>query len=644
MGSPPAAGLPGRQLCVVRGSREHTAAVAARWVAGVSAAQLLWVSDADGAERCAPLALRRQLGGSYLAVVLDLHRRLDVDLLAMAAGFVWGGGALIVRVPHAWPPDPQLVVPPWPVEAVGARMARRVLEALLRWGGAEAPTLPEVPPAVGATRAQDAVVKRLRATLLNGEVAVLTAPRGRGKSAALGRALAAADVAEARVWPSEAGQVGRFAPTTSLVPLERGARGLGPVVVDEAAQLAPPTLRAIVAAAGDAPVLLATTTEGYEGTGQGFSRHFLPWLRARCGSRLAELHLEAPIRFPSGDAVDVFLAKALLQRLPSASVPLGASTTVGLRRLSQDSLASDDALLTQVVRLLLDAHYRTTPSDVHRWLDAPNLDVWAWMRGDQVLAVNVVAKEGSLDAEGCARIAAGVRPRGQVLADTLIQHSLWPEAGALELRRSVRIAVRPDHQGRGVGGQLVAAVLEADPAPLWGTVFAASPRVLRFRRRLGFRLVRVGASLGLRSGLPSVVMLRAADPALDARVTRLRLSLARDLPHQLRWLAADAPELDLRELRAALAVGLGEPTPWPETERDARIDAYARGALHLEAAGSAILDRFGPVLRSSPALGAQLLERRLLGASSWQALGRGVGGVRVAQRLARAALRGLLEV
>src|SRR5690606_2622683 len=120
--------------------------------------------------------------------------------------------------------------------------------------------------------------------------------------------------------------------------------------------------------------------QGYEGTGRGFVLRFLAWQKSE--PRPSAIHtLSAPVRFDAGDPLErlVFDALALDAEPASlAGVDLDAARPEALDR---DALASDEALLREVFGLLVHAHYRTTPSDLERMLDAPNLRVHVMRAG-----------------------------------------------------------------------------------------------------------------------------------------------------------------------------------------------------------------------------------------------------------------------
>src|SRR5690606_14350801 len=322
----------------------------------------------------------------------------------------------------------------------------------------------------------------------------LVAERGRGKSSALGLALAAALAARpelrARVTapsPDAAAELFRFAPAdpervrfaavTEL--LEPGAPhdDAALILVDEAAQLPVAALQALVARPPRATLAFATTTHGYEGTGRGFVLRFLDWLERepRPSQRLT---LREPIRWSSGDPLERFVFDLLA--LDAELAPLVEPAALPPpRRLHPDELARDEALLRSLLGLLIHAHYRTSPADLERLLDAPNLAVHAVVESGQVLGATLVAREGGLARAECEALARGERRiRGHALADTLIVHAGRADAGELDMLRSVRIATHPALRRRGVARALVEHVHAAYAPDLFGTVFGATPELL----------------------------------------------------------------------------------------------------------------------------------------------------------------------
>ena len=635
-----------RRLFILVGAAADTRRRAAAALVHVPPAQQLWIGDGD----VPPGRARRMLGRTLEAVVYAVYDGLSADVLAQVAGLVRAGGIILLRMPRQAAPSEKLAVLPFARAAVGTRLWQRICA---RFPHHEQP--PALHPAAHRpqqSRDQQRVVAQLT-SLLTAQAPTLislTADRGRGKSAALGLAIAdlARPVLVSAAHPDAAAEVFRFA-TGSPKPPRSGAvrfcpptallqeHNAGVIVIDEAAQLAVPLLSAIVAANPAAAIAFATTIRGYEGTGRGFVLRFLDQL-AQQARPLVRLTLSDPIRWAADDPLEAQLHDALaLSAVPAAPLCAGP---IRHERLDRDRLADDPQLLEDVFGLLVHAHYRTTPEDLHRILDAPNLTVHALLQAGRVVAASLVAAEGGLSATVCQQVARGEgRIRGHALPDTLISHATQPAAGQRTMIRSVRIATHPARRRQGLASQLVEAIHDHYAPDLFGTMFGATPALLRFRRSLGYRLVRVGAARGSRTGEPTAVMIRPVTPQSAALVATLRTDLARDLPDLVALMRSEGP-LD-PALVDAFGEGLPAVGPYPPSRRDAIIAGYLHGPAHFEVAAAALREALsGQALSGVSSQEAVLIQLKIREHRSWKAAAAAVGvTVPAAQRALKRALR-----
>lgn len=632
-----------RGVVVVRGSPEDTYREAAQLLAGCP--EVLWVSAQDDhPENQRPADVRRLAGCSVLAVVLDLHAGLDPDLLGIVHGFVRGGGRLVLRMP----PQPPPCSPGY-----HNRLWNR-LESVLE----QTPARVTSPPAAGiqthGTQEQASLVSNLTNAIGCGNIQiVLTADRGRGKSAALGM-LVDRLPPTTPVWvtgphPTAVAEVLRFSTRplvwTDPVALLSGPPIAGLLLVDEAAQLPVPVLQSLVESFPDASMLFSTTVHGYEGTGRGFLLKFVEDLAS--GPRpFARFHLTSPIRWASDDPLERFVFDLLA--LDAEPPPVDAQTPLRFARWSQDDLQRDPTHLSAVFGLLVAAHYRTTPEDLHRLLDAPDTHIHIGTAGATPAAVGWLVEEGGLDDATIDAMASGARFRGQVLTETLVCHSGHRAAGALRWMRSVRTVVHPDLRKKGVAAQLVAAEHAAHPeVDLFGTVFGATPALVRFRQRLGYVVVRLGVSRGARTGVPSVVMVRPQSAAGHALVDLLRAECARDLPGQLQWMSREVGPRLSDHLRAALTHELPAAAPWTARDIASRVEHLLRGAMPLDSAGDAprlwLEAVYGSARPGLTPLEAACLSARVDDGHAWTTVAAHARvNVAVAQRATRRALRQLV--
>ena len=664
--------LPRHRRCItLRGDRLNTSASARRLLDLLDPAQVLWVSDAraPGWEGVTtpPGDARKLLGSSFDAVVLDLHHDIDPSLLGQCAGFVWGGGAILLLLPPIGQEPLQyrkrLTIFPYSESDVAPRFLRHFLSHLPTDGAIGEP-LPPPSRNARATREQAALVPRLVAFLQDTKPGSfsLVAERGRGKSAALGLALRQlpADLRSATLVcaqdPVAVHEVLHFAtasdaPPPAFVPassLAYGQQSSSNIIIDEAAQIPVPVLQRIVERSPKARFIFSTTTNGYEGTGRGFTLRFLPWLRQR-GGRFDEATLEQPIRWADGDPLEQRIRKCLL--LDSGIKPIEtefSADDIVHEELDRDRLVETPERLEEFFGLLVHAHYRTTPQDLRILLDAPNVRLHALRVGPHLVAATMIALEGGLDNEVCEDLYWGrKRLRGHAIPETLCAHSGRTEAGNLRYVRSIRIAVHPAVRRRRLATRLVHAIHKSYSPDAFGTLFGVTPGLLRFRRTVGYELVRLGASRGSRTGEPAAVMIYPVTARAQKLLKDLRADLARDLPLQLRLMQA-GHELSLAPgLAQTLVEDLPEPAPLSERQIVLSVRAYAFGSRTQESVAGALrvfVERHAYNLPRLHADARTLIEARVLDLASWQdtVTRTGVATIPAAMRGLRRAVKSLV--
>jgi tRNA(Met) cytidine acetyltransferase len=315
-------------------------------------------------------------------------------------------------------------------------------------------------------------------------------------------------------------------------------------------------------------------------------------------------------------------------------------------RLNRQALS--DADLRQFFGLMIHAHYRTTPGDLHRMLDAPNVHLHVLRTGSAIVAATLVAVEGSLPEDVADAIHWGrTRVRGHALPETLASHAGRPDAARMRVVRSVRIAVHPAWRRRGLGTRLIQHVHAQYDPDYFGTLFGATPGLLAFRRANGYRLVRLGASRGTRTGEPAAVMLRPVSDRAHALLAGLRADLARDLPLQLTLMQAGQELLLDDAMRAAVLHDLPAPAELTPTTRDAIVRTFTHGPRTHEAAAVAIeayVQAHADGLDALAHQEAELLRARVLDRASWAEVMRRAGtpSIPATMRALRRAMRALV--
>ncbi|MGY3886279.1 tRNA(Met) cytidine acetyltransferase TmcA [Aeromonas aquatica] len=610
---------------------------------------VFWLGE--GPEQYAPLpaakALQR-LGQECDTLVLNAFSGFHPDAFGALAGTLRAGGLLLLLTPPRaqWPtyPDPdrlRLVAQPEDVDRAGhgfiARLVRLLAGdpalSLSPLTGVEPwqPLGPGRPLSADQAHALPAIHKVLHGH--RGRPLVLSADRGRGKSALLG--LAAADLLRQDpalqivvTAPSQATVATLFAHAAEALAstperlaglsyvspdrLEQGDLQPALLLVDEAAAIPTPLLEAMLAR--HSRIVFATTEHGYEGTGRGFHLRFKRVLDRQTPD-WHELHLAEPIRWSQHDPLEPLVFRLL--GLNAEVLPPPPPTAPGWRQIGQDKLAEDEALLDQVFGLLVLAHYQTSPSDLRSLLESPDLDIHLLEQEQSLLGVALVAREGNIAPALASDIWAGRRrPRGHLLPQSLLAHAGFTTAGECSYARVMRIAIHPLLHRHGLGSLLLGK-LEAHYRALGldylGSAFSASPDLLPFWRKAGLRVLRIGLQRDAASGSHAALLLKPLKTALEPELAEWRRRFVRQLPTLL---AGELRGLDTELIWQCLSGDMVTDVADPDEFEYQELMCFAHHHKPFElcqsslqrwlAARVAALDELEPG------------ERRLLIASIWQ--------------------------
>ncbi len=310
---------------------------------------------------------------------------------------------------------------------------------------------------------------------------------------------------------------------------------------------------------------MITTVLGYEGTGRGFLLKFCASL-----SDWQMIELTSPLRFAGHDALERIIDRALLfdaeKQVPEKLAgPFSIDAEIPAGWLHQPER------LAQCYGLLCSAHYRTSPLDLRRLLDAPGMHIASARAGQQTAGVIWLVEEGGLPPALAWEIWAGRRrPRGSLVAQSLAAHGNVWQAPVLRSRRISRIAVLAAHRGQGIGQSLVAA--QQHQARLAGVDFLSvsfgfEPGLWRFWQRCGFLLVRIGSHVEASSGCYSAMALLPLSEAGKTLAITAQQELARDwfwlqreIPLSLPGLARDDKHLTPDDWRNLAGFALAQRT------------------------------------------------------------------------------------
>jgi tRNA(Met) cytidine acetyltransferase len=614
-----------RRLVVLVGSAHWSLSCIAQLPPVLAKRPGLWVSEqpelppldiSASARLLRPARCHQVLGQEFGWVVIDALDGLDPDALGACSGTLCAGGLLLLLLPacaigqqkpfDVWlrlrlEPGPGVLVihqdaapvELTPVELTPVDSAPVVLTrgGLTSVDHAAAVCIPPYEPyepyePSSAMEADCLTADQAEAVRQVMRVAqghrnrplVLSADRGRGKSAALGiaaarlllerprciRVTAPAVIAVEPLFERllallpgsrrQGNQVlfgqGRveFVALDLLLPLS--ARGTAVshcdlLLVDEAAAIPAPLLQRLLQ--HHSRIVFSSTVHGYEGTGRGFLIRFRQALD-QYRPHWRQFELRTPIRWRAGDPLERWVFETLLLDAEPDSPPAEALDLVQacLSHWSSQQLLDDPHQLRQLFALLVQAHYRTRPGDLRDLLDDPGLQVWllhAGPRSGPLLGVMLVAEEGGFESGLADEVWLGKRrPLGHLLPQVLAAQAGWRQAPLLSYWRIVRIAVPESLRRQGVGRLMMQRLhgeVQHRRVDLLGTSFGATADLLPFWQSLSMQPLRLGLKADASSGCVSLLYACGCSEAGKRFMEPVVQRFGQDLPRQLQGANAD---------------------------------------------------------------------------------------------------------
>ena len=269
------------------------------------------------------------------------------------------------------------------------------------------------------------------------------------------------------------------------------------LVIDEAAAIPLPLVRKLM---GPYLVFMASTINGYEGTGRSLSLKLIQQLReqsrgvakimndekitdrtansktndgaysASSSRSLREITLSEPIRYAQDDGVEKWLNRVLCldATLPRTSNIHGAPhpSQCQLLQVNRDTLFSfhpvGERFLQSMMALYVASHYKNSPNDLQLMSDAPAHQLFVLVppvsedtnKLPEILCVLQVALEGQISRESVLNsLSRGQRAGGDLIPWLISQQFQDSEFAGLSGARVVRIATNPDHANMGYGSR-----------------------------------------------------------------------------------------------------------------------------------------------------------------------------------------------
>ncbi|CCG84352.1 protein of unknown function [Taphrina deformans PYCC 5710] len=272
------------------------------------------------------------------------------------------------------------------------------------------------------------------------------------------------------------------------------------VVIDEAAAIPLPLVQKLI---GPYLVFMASTINGYEGTGRSLSLKLVQQLREQSrgfvggkkrpiengdevvdragktssqgpstmgGRTLREITLNEPIRYSLGDPVEAWLNKILcLDATVGANrFPQGCPhpSQCQLYAVNRDTLFSfhpvSETFLQRMMALYVSSHYKNSPNDLQLMSDAPAHQLFVLLppikeddKGlPEPLCVVQLALEGQISKSSVLNnLSRGQRAGGDLIPWLVSQQFQDDEFAGLSGARVVRIATNPEYVKMGYGSR-----------------------------------------------------------------------------------------------------------------------------------------------------------------------------------------------
>jgi len=199
-------------------------------------------------------------------------------------------------------------------------------------------------------------------------------------------------------------------------------------------------------------------------------------------------------------------------------------------------LLANERQLSELFGLLVQAHYRTTPSDLRMLLDVPALRIFVLSLKGHIIAASLWMMEGGFSEAISADIVQGKRRlRGHLLPQSLAQHLGFEQAAQLKAARIVRVAVHPGLQRQGLGSLLIKKAGECMQAAVdyIGASFGGTPELLEFWRSCNFVPVRVGFKREAASGEYTLMVCRGVSLQGESLINDITYTFHAQFPLQL---------------------------------------------------------------------------------------------------------------
>lgn len=288
-------------------------------------------------------------------------------------------------------------------------------------------------------------------------------------------------------------------------------------------------------------VLLISSTDNYEGTGQGLQQKLPDLITIHKNYKLSQIH-----RFDPQDPLQQLSNALMLQSGERSTAPLTHSkgnegkgdilTKLTFRYFDDQNIAelrSNIPAMRTLYQLFNRTHYQTHIQDLRRLFDLPGqCFLLAYLsqaengvdigENQQLIGAIWGVEEGGLSEDLIAGVFNGYRrPKGNLVAQMLTGQSYFPEAMRQYSIRISRISVDESYRRLGIGQAMVKQLEEAirdqqRSIDFISVSFGLTPNLLDFWRSCHYQMIHLGYHLDKSTGLYSAVVIKAINTVSQA--------------------------------------------------------------------------------------------------------------------------------
>ena len=406
------------------------------------------------------------------------------------------------------------------------------------------------------------------------------------------------------------------------------------VVVDEAAGLQVPMLLKIWKE--HKRIMFSSTIHGYEGAGRGFSIRFLKYIKSDPKTDLIEYEMIEPIRYSENDPIEKWQFDTLLLDAEPEKL-----TPEDLKHIEEGNLIyvkpdleewfskKGEHLLRQFFGIYVLAHYRNEPDDLGMMADAPHHTIRAVMIPSGKIVCSIqLAEEGPIPEDMVDDLLRGGRIPGNIIPDRVLKHVRIREFSRTVGWRIVRIATHPDVMRKGIGSFALTNIIKEayERGYDWvGAGFGVTEQLLRFWLKNGFLPVHMSPDRNPVSGEFTVLVLYPLSD-LTKKIVEIanksfKLKVLDALHDSYRGLETDVA---LLILETGVTIDPNY-TPKMDPIRWDRLRIYSYGPMTYEAACDVMYELARAYFMSYPKFKIKLskieeyiLVSRVLQAKSWE--------------------------